>query len=93
MAGVTSRGTRRLRRLKEELRSRRLPCWLDGQPIDYDAPPDDPNAFSVDHAKPWSLYPALREDPTNLRAAHLRCNKSRGNRAPRPGLGLRSREW
>lgn len=93
MAAVSSRSTRRLQRLRADQRAKRLPCWLCGQPIDYDLPDDDPSAFSLDHAKPWSLFPELREDPGNLRSAHLRCNKARGNREPTPGLGLRSREW
>lgn len=82
-----------MRRLRTEQRAKRLPCWLCGQPIDYTLYSDDPSAFSVDHVHPWSTHPELREDPGNLRSAHLHCNKSRGNRAPNPGLGLRSREW
>lgn len=90
---MAGRSTRRMRRLKQEQRAKGLPCWLCGQPIDYTLSDDDPDAFSVDHVKPWSTHPHLREDPANLRSAHLRCNKGRGNRDPRPGLGLRSREW
>lgn len=95
-----NRGTRQWRRLKAEVRARRGPCWLCGQPIDYDRPArdpltgeDDPEAFSVDHKQPWSLFPHLRYDPGNLAPAHLGCNRSRGNRDAAPSLGLRSREW
>lgn len=87
------RNTRRMQLLKREVRARRDPCWLCGQAIDYTLPHDDPHAFSVDHIKPWSTHPELREDPANLAAAHASCNKSRGNRTPPPSLGLRSRDW
>lgn len=90
---VESRGTRRQKRQHEDLRARREVCWLCGQPIDYSLPPGEPDSFSKDHVKPWSLYPELREDPANLRASHLRCNQSRGNREAPPGLGLLSRAW
>ncbi|SDF99030.1 HNH endonuclease [Cellulosimicrobium cellulans] len=92
MANVNDRSSKAMKALKRGQRAKRLPCWLCGQPIDYDAPPDDPNSFSYDHAKPWDTHPALRLDPGNGRSAHLRCNKARGKRDPRPGLGLRSRE-
>ena len=90
---VTSRRTKRAKHLAKEQRAKRLPCWLCGLPIDYTLPPDDDMAFSVDHVKPWSTHPELREDPGNLASAHARCNKQRGNKAPPPSLGLMSREW
>lgn len=88
-----SRRSRRGQRLAREQKAKHLPCWLCGQPIDYTLPSDDPMAFSVDHVKPWSTHPELREDPANLASAHAQCNKQRGNKHPPLGLGLMSRQW
>lgn len=94
MDGATpARRTRRQKRLAANLKAQRRDCWLCSLPIDYDLPPDDDMAFSVDHVKPWSTHPELREDPGNLAAAHARCNKQRGNKPPPLGLGLLSRTW
>jgi 5-methylcytosine-specific restriction endonuclease McrA len=84
------------RKLKREQRAKLLPCWLCGQPINYQA--TDPNAddaFSYDHYKPWNQYPALRYDPDNGRSAHQRCNKSRGQgqQAEALQLGIPSEIW
>ncbi|WP_434056518.1 HNH endonuclease [Georgenia sunbinii] len=87
------RGSRRLALLKRNLKARRLPCHLCGQPIDYSLPPGHPDVFNADHIKPWSTHPHLREDPANLAAAHASCNKSRGKRATPPALGTLSRDW
>jgi 5-methylcytosine-specific restriction endonuclease McrA len=90
---VTNRRTKRQKRQAAELKARGLPCWLCGLDIDYTLPPDDLMAFSVDHIKPWSTHPELREDPGNLAPAHSRCNKQRGANPPPLGLGLLSRAW
>jgi 5-methylcytosine-specific restriction endonuclease McrA len=90
---VNARRTKRQKRQAAELRARHDPCWLCGQPIDYTLPADHDWAFSVDHIKPWSTHPELREDPGNLAAAHSLCNKRRGNKPPPLGLGLLSRNW
>lgn len=90
---VTSRRTKRQKRQAAELKAQRRPCWLCGLPIDYTLPHDHPEAFSVDHVKPWSTHPELREDFGNLDAAHASCNKRRGNGPPPVGLGLMSRAW
>lgn len=90
---ANSRHTSRFKRLARELRARGDACWLCGDPIDYTLPADADWAFSVDHIKPWSLAPELREDPANLAAAHSICNKRRGNGPPPLGLGLLSRSW
>jgi len=93
MAGPNAgRSGRRWRTLSAQLKAQRLPCWLCGQPINYDND-GDPHAFTVDHVKPRSTHPELAEDPTNLRPAGARCNKSRGARDPKPGLGTTSRDW
>ena len=88
-----NRQTRRAKRLAADLKARRDACWLCGEPIDYALHYSDPMAFSVDHIKPWSTHPELREDPANLAAAHSSCNKRRGNGAAPVGLGLLSRAW
>lgn len=70
-----------------------LPCWLDGDPIDYSLPSDHPDSWSLDHAKPVSLHPELAKDPNNFRSAHLDCNKRRGNKEPFLDIGTPSRDW
>lgn len=87
------RGSRRWSKLRAQQRAKRLPCWICGQPINYEAEWPDSDSFSVDHERPLSTYPEGAEDPANLRSAHLGCNSSRGARAPRPTLGATSREW
>ncbi len=91
-ANAGRRGTR-WRRLHAGVKVRRHPCWLCGQPIDYQLAWPDPASFSVDHQHPLSTHPHLAEDPANLRASHLGCNSSRGQRPPRPGVGTTSRNW
>lgn len=95
MAGgvVSVRNTRRQKQIVADLRARRDKCWLCAEPIDYEAVPPAELSFSADHIKPWSKFPELREDPANYAAAHLGCNKKRGNREAPAGLGLLSREW
>lgn len=88
------RQTHKSKQQAAALKAERRPnCWLCDQPIDYEAGKDDGRSFSVDHKKPWSKYPELREDYGNLAAAHLSCNQARGNREAPPGLGLLSRVW
>jgi 5-methylcytosine-specific restriction endonuclease McrA len=71
---------------------RNTPCWICGQPIDYTLGPNDAMRFSVDHVQPRSIRPDLTWDPSNWAAAHMRCNKARGNRTP-DTQGATSREW
>lgn len=88
------RHTHAYKKLVKDQRGKRLPCWLCGQPIDYKLKGrEDPDAFSYDHAKPYSTHPHLALDPDNGRSAHQRCNKARGNRAPQPSLGIASEKW
>lgn len=87
------RRTANFGRLRRNLRAKRRACCRCGQPIDYNLDYPDDGSFSVDHLKPLSTHPHLAEDPDNLDAAHLRCNKNAGNRGDRPGLGRPSREW
>jgi hypothetical protein len=83
----------RWRALVRNLKAQRLPCALCHQTIDYTLDWPDPYCFSVDHIRPVSTHPHLAEDPSNLQAAHLSCNSSRGARTPRPALGVTSRDW
>lgn len=84
----------RYKQLKAEQRAKGLPCWLCGQPINYQArDPEDDDAFSYDHVKSWHDYPELRYEPSNGRSAHQRCNKSRGRKAPSLGIGIASEKW
>lgn len=72
-----------------------LPCWICGQPINYEAPynSSDPDRLQLDHLLPVSTHPELLEDPANFRPAHASCNQARGNKAPRPGIGHTSKNW
>lgn len=90
---MAGRGGRPWARLKANLRAQHRPCWICGQPINYAAAYDAPDAFEVDHIKSWSAYPELREDPGNLAASHKRCNGNRGADAPPPAIGITSRRW
>ena len=74
-------------------RSASAPCWLCGQPIDYLAPANDPEALDVDHMKPRISHPELELVRSNLAPAHVRCNRSRGARAPRPPIGAVDESW
>jgi hypothetical protein len=60
-------------------------CWICGEPIDHGVCAPDRMAATSDHVVPLSnpLWRDKSLDPhaeTNLRAAHLGCNASRGNR-------------
>lgn len=94
-----NRGTRNMRTLKKTFRTdceqAGEPCWLCGQPIDYTAPPEHPDAHELDHLYPVSTHPELAEDPAGFRASHSSCNRSRGNAQPDDllALGAQSRAW
>ena len=90
---AAGRSGRRWNRLKAEQRGKQLPCWLCGQPIDYTLDKSSEDSFSVDHEHPLSTHPHLAEEPSNLRSAHLKCNKRRGNRKPNPTIGSPSETW
>lgn len=97
MARVQSRAFNKLRTaFREQCARDNRPCWICGQPIDYDAPFDDyanDDRFQYDHYHPTSTHPELQEDPANGRASHAGCNRERGNKPPRPGLGIPSHTW
>ena len=99
MTNPVNRGTRNMRTLKKTFRTAseqtNEPCWLCGQPIDYTAPPEHPDAFELDHYHPVSTHPQLMEDPANFRPAHSSCNRSRGDTDPTNllAIGDQSRAW
>lgn len=85
--------TRRERANADNLKAqRKQPCGRCGQRIRYDVEWPDPDSFSAGHIKSWAEHPHLREDPSNLRPEHLRCNQS-AHTAEGIGLGSTSRRW
>lgn len=74
-------------------------CLLAGRDprIDYSLGPytrgGDTMAWSPEHLKPRSKFPHLALEPTNIVAAHFRCNSSRGTKAGVTELGKRTRRW
>jgi 5-methylcytosine-specific restriction endonuclease McrA len=88
------RNGRPYRRLVDWLRSQRLPCWLCGHNIGYELDARHPLSFTLDHQVPLSKGGNLL-DPANARAAHRRCNSSRGNRTTPPKVAPQraSRRW
>lgn len=92
------RNGRPYRRFCAKQRALRLPCWLCGEPIDYNITGPlasrHPDAFTLDHAEPVSKRPDLLLTTTNARSAHRRCNSARGNRTDQKHQPVRaSRRW
>jgi 5-methylcytosine-specific restriction endonuclease McrA len=56
------------------------PCWLCGQPIDYNAQAQTAPAFEADHRHPVNTHPHLAFMRSNLRPSHSSCNRSRGSK-------------
>lgn len=69
------------------------PCHLCGQPIDFTAAPQTPDAYELDHYYPRSTRPELTDDPANFRAAHSSCNRSRCKGTAVFALGNQSEQW
>ncbi|WP_080651188.1 HNH endonuclease [Alloscardovia omnicolens] len=73
------------------------PCWICHLPIDYTLgmykPGKSTNCYEPDHVKPRAKYPELTLDPTNIRASHAHCNRSRGKKAGKNELGTPTRQW
>lgn len=78
---------------REQCREVDAPCWLCGQEIKYNDPPETRDAFEPDHKLPRSTHPELALDPANLRPCHSSCNRSRQAGLPAPSLGSLSRAW
>ena len=79
--------------LKQTWSTNNVPCVLCGQQIDYTLPYTHKQACTVEHIKPWSTHPDLREEPSNLAPAHGHCNISKGAKQNVLNLGQLSREW
>lgn len=90
MARGYVRGDKRTGRTYRALRAKFLgrmrainaPCWLCGEPIDWDRKGRGTRAPELDHAYPASTHPHLVYEPSNFRIAHARCNQRRGARTP-----------
>lgn len=83
----------RWRKLREQIKASRPPCYLCGQPINYQAPYPADDSFTVEHIKSWINHPELREDPANLVAAHAKCNKAKGAGEIKHELGNTLEQW
>ena len=86
----------RSNRLALRRRSRELnaPCAYCGMPIDYDAPPSSPMAFTADHVVP--VHAGGSDRMENLVAAHARCNRAKSDRVVQGRLRTKSsatRRW
>lgn len=72
-------------------------CWWCKKPIDYSLGPyrrgGDTSAWSPDHRRPRRYWPQLALEPSNIVAAHFRCNASRGTKAAVEEMGTPTREW
>lgn len=79
------RSGRPWRRIRQEVLARGGVCCRCGQPVDVTLPyrgidgHPDPEAASVDHLLPLSLYPEFAESLDHLAIAHNRCNISAQN--------------
>ena len=94
MAKTAGRSGKRWAALREQIKATHPACYWCGQAINYQAvyPADD--SFTVDHIKPWSTHPELREDPSNLKASHAKCNKVKGaTDSLHLSLGNTSEKW
>lgn len=90
MARSPGRGGHRWRQLVAQVRREEgRTCWLCPDPIDLTLSYPHPRSFSVDHVIPLEQGGAPL-DRTNVRAAHLDCNKRRGTTPARP---RHSRRW
>ena len=76
-------------------RKARAVCHICNQPIDYTLEPaSSPFAWEPDHVIPVSKRPDLELDLNNVRAAHQRCNRARGDGDLKGwDLGQQSRVW
>lgn len=85
---------RRSRQFFEQGKKENSPCWLCGQPIDYDVEPNSTDeSHNLDHFIPVSVNPSMQYDPANWRHSHRICNILRGAEPPKIPLGMFSREW
>jgi len=96
--GTLGRSGKRYLKLCAQVRARRDPCCMCGQPIDYHAPPRTRWSFSLEH--PSSVVNGGDVlDSDNAEAAHYGCNSKRGGATRRgrepvvPVVVRTSRAW
>lgn len=53
------------------------PCWICGEAIDHRRLHPEPSAPTIDHVRPLSRGGGNNSE--NLRMAHARCNRAKGN--------------
>nr|WP_274635545.1 HNH endonuclease [Microbacterium bovistercoris] len=91
---IQSRVYRQFRaEMKAIWQAQKRPCAMDGQPIDYDGPPNEPDSFELDHIKARKARPDLALDPSNAQPLHVRCNRMKGAGQMKPGMGETTEEW
>jgi 5-methylcytosine-specific restriction endonuclease McrA len=90
---VSKWGGQRVVDIGRNLMAQGRPCWLCGQPIDYQLPRDHPMAFTIDHIKTKHERPDLIWEPSNHAPAHALCNKKRGTGPPPRSLGQPTAAW
>ena len=95
IAGRTTQTWRRMRKqCFQRDKAKNAPCWICGQPIDYNAKPSTtPDSYEPDHRHSVKTHPELAEVPENVMPSHKSCNRSKGSKAGLNNLGSLSREW
>lgn len=83
----------RLRNFRRRCERRNTLCHLCDLPIDYCAKALQPLAFELDHHHPVATHPHLAVRSWNFRAAHSRCNRSRGSMTVEAARSLVMRNW
>lgn len=83
----------RYRQLRKRVQRRDRTCWICGQLIDPRVAWPDAASFSVDHVEPVMLRPELAMDMSNVRGAHLGCNRRRGTGNGDGGHTPQSQRW
>lgn len=70
-------------------------CWICGEPIDYSVSPSTtPDSYEPDHVIAVNMDASKELDLNNIRAAHRRCNRARGDGTNGTNvIGKRSRLW
>lgn len=81
------------RRLRARIIRNASVCAICGGLLDPSARKPHPNSTEVDHVLPLTLRPDLAMDPTNLVAAHRRCNRAKSNRLDYLAEPAPSCEW
>lgn len=77
-------------RIRARAKANNERCAINGCVIDYNAPPNHPSSWTLDHIKPVDKYPELALDPANCQSACKSCNSSKGNTSANVyGLGHR----